>query len=42
VDAKIEARAHGERKFLGLFNHQAAVCTLHDKSVASFRRKLRL
>jgi hypothetical protein len=32
-DARVRARAHTARKFLGLFSHQAMACSLHDKRV---------
>ncbi len=40
-EAKIGARAHAAQKFLGVWSHQAAVCTLHDKNFGTFLRKRR-
>jgi len=41
AEAKVGAREHAARKFLGVWSHQAAVCTLHDKTFAAFLRKSR-
>ena len=40
-DARLGARAHGARKFLGIWNHQAMACALHDKRAAEILRTLR-
>jgi len=40
TDAKSSARAHAERKFLGIWNHRAMACSLHDKRVGELLRKL--
>ena len=37
-DARVRARAHTARKFLGLFSHQAMACSLHDKRVNQILR----
>ena len=40
-DARLGARAHGARKFLGIWSHQAMACALHDKRVGEILRTLR-
>jgi hypothetical protein len=40
-EARLGARAHAARKFLGLFSHQALACSLHDKRVREILGALR-
>lgn len=40
-DAKLGARAHAERKFLGIWSHQPMACALHDKRASEILRTLR-
>lgn len=40
-DARISARAHGARKFLGIWSHHAMACSLHDTRVREILRTLR-
>lgn len=40
TDARMGARAHGARKFLGIWSHQAMACSLHDKRVSEILRTL--
>lgn len=37
-DARTGARAHGARKFLGIWSHQAMACSLHDRRVREILR----
>jgi hypothetical protein len=39
-DARIGARLHGARKFLGIWSHQPMACSLHDKRVGEVLRAL--
>lgn len=41
AEAKVCARAHGARKFLGIWNHQAAVSSLHGRNGGASPRKPR-